>query len=111
MLLPAGRPATSDSEPKPQGRGTETGARVAGHGKPETSVEGGTCEPAMCRERLSGLLPICSYCKKIREEQDHWVQLEQYIDDRTDASFSHGICPDCYQNRVLPEIEQWQKAR
>lgn len=44
---------------------------------------------------LKGLLPICSSCKKIRDENDNWVQMEVYVRDRTGADFSHGICPDC----------------
>ena len=45
--------------------------------------------------RLSGLLPICSYCKRIRSDQDYWEQVESYITDHTGARFSHGICPSC----------------
>jgi two-component system, response regulator PdtaR len=44
---------------------------------------------------LSGLIPICSYCKKIRNDQGYWEQLEVYIRDRSEADFSHGLCPDC----------------
>lgn len=44
---------------------------------------------------LRGLIPICSGCKKIRDDQGYWNQLEAYIRDHTDAEFSHGICPDC----------------
>ena len=44
---------------------------------------------------LSGLLPVCSWCKKVRDDRGYWEQLEQYIASRTDASFTHGICPDC----------------
>ncbi len=44
---------------------------------------------------LEGLLPICSHCKKIRDRQQNWIVLEQYIDDHSSAKFSHGICPDC----------------
>ena len=60
--------------------------------------------------QLEGLLPIYMHCKKIRGEQNEWSQIEQYIDDRTDASFSHSICPDCYQTRVIPEMEQMLKT-
>jgi DNA-binding response OmpR family regulator len=60
---------------------------------------------------LEGLLPICSYCKKIREGDSTWVQIEQYINERTDASFSHGICPECYETRVKAEIAQWERDR
>jgi sigma-B regulation protein RsbU (phosphoserine phosphatase) len=46
-------------------------------------------------KRLTGLLPICSYCKRIRSDDDYWEQVESYITDHTDALFSHGICPTC----------------
>ena len=46
-------------------------------------------------KRLTGLLPICSYCKRIRSDHDYWEQVESYIADHTDALFSHGICPEC----------------
>lgn len=46
---------------------------------------------------LEGLLPICSYCKKIRDQSDQWQILEKYIMDRTPATFTHGICPECLQ--------------
>jgi PAS domain S-box-containing protein len=44
---------------------------------------------------LSGLVPICANCKKIRDDQGYWTQIESYIQDRSDAKFSHSICPDC----------------
>lgn len=44
---------------------------------------------------LSGLLPICAYCKRIRDDQGYWKQLESYISDHSEALFSHGICPAC----------------
>lgn len=46
---------------------------------------------------LEGLLPICAYCKKIRDKDNQWQHLEKFIMDRSEASFSHGICPDCMQ--------------
>lgn len=46
-------------------------------------------------ELLEGLLPICSFCKKIRDSDEKWQPIEQYIGDRSHASFSHGLCPDC----------------
>lgn len=49
-------------------------------------------------KRLEGLLPMCSYCKSIRDDQDYWQQLESYIADHSDAQFSHSICPTCYQH-------------
>jgi hypothetical protein len=46
---------------------------------------------------LSGLLPICAHCKKIRNDQGYWTKLEHYLTDHTEAQFSHGLCPDCAQ--------------
>ncbi|MBN2038906.1 MAG: hypothetical protein JW864_02625 [Spirochaetes bacterium] len=48
-------------------------------------------------KRLEGIIPICSYCKKIRNEQQSWEQLEKYFTEHSDALFSHGICPECAQ--------------
>ena len=48
-------------------------------------------------KQLSGMLPICSYCKRIRSDKDYWQQVESYIADRTDAEFSHGVCPGCFE--------------
>ena len=44
---------------------------------------------------LSGILPICSHCKKVRDDQGYWEQVESWVSRHTDASFSHGICPEC----------------
>ena len=44
---------------------------------------------------LEGMLPICASCKKIRDEQSHWIQIEDYLNRHTHADFSHSICPDC----------------
>lgn len=46
---------------------------------------------------LKGFLPICSFCKKIRDDSGNWVEIEQYIDARSDAKFSHSLCPGCLQ--------------
>jgi sigma-B regulation protein RsbU (phosphoserine phosphatase) len=46
---------------------------------------------------LQGLLPICAYCKKIRDGRNYWHQVERYISEHTEAEFTHGICPDCYR--------------
>ncbi len=53
---------------------------------------------------LSGLLPICSHCKKIRSDEGYWQQLEVYISDHSDAEFTHGICPECI-NTHYPEYK------
>ena len=46
---------------------------------------------------LTGLLPICAGCKKIRDEKNHWLSIESYIPDRSSATFSHGLCPECLE--------------
>lgn len=46
---------------------------------------------------LSGFIPICAHCKKIRDDQGKWNMIERYIQNRTSAQFSHGICPECIQ--------------
>ncbi|HEY6555173.1 MAG TPA: hypothetical protein VI669_17580, partial [Vicinamibacteria bacterium] len=46
---------------------------------------------------LSGLLPICAWCKRIRDDDGRWNQLESFVKDRTEAEFTHGICPECTQ--------------
>ena len=50
---------------------------------------------------LRGILPICSYCKKIRDEKDGWHQMEAYIRERSEAEFSHGMCPNCEKDMML----------
>jgi|SRR5581483_2577261 len=57
-------------------------------------------------KQLQGLLPICSYCKRIRDDRNYWHQLEAYLSEHSSAVFSHGMCPDCYEKIVKPEIEQ-----
>jgi DNA-binding response OmpR family regulator len=55
-------------------------------------------------KQLSGLLPICSYCKRIRSDQNYWEQVDRYLAQHTDAEFSHGICPDCFKT-VMSKFE------
>lgn len=62
-------------------------------------------------KQLQGLLPICSYCKKIRGDQDYWEQVESYISKHSEAQFSHGICPDCYAQYVTPDMEKLKNQR
>lgn len=50
---------------------------------------------------LKGILPICSYCKKIRDDEGYWEQVETYISRHSEAEFSHGICPECMETRQL----------
>lgn len=63
-------------------------------------------EDALGRVRkLEKLLPICSYCKKIRSDSNFWEEVEVYISDHTDTMFSHSICPDCYESQIKPQLE------
>lgn len=57
-------------------------------------------------KRLQGLLPICSYCKKIRNDQNYWQEIEHYIHDHSEADFTHGICPGCYERVLEPQMEK-----
>jgi hypothetical protein len=52
---------------------------------------------------LTGLLPICASCKRIRDDKGYWNQIEAYISDHSNAEFSHSICPDC-QEKLYPEL-------
>jgi phosphoserine phosphatase RsbU/P len=56
--------------------------------------------------QLEAFLPICGYCKKVRDDQNYWQQIESYINERTGTDFSHSVCPDCYQRVVMPEMEK-----
>ncbi len=53
---------------------------------------------------LSGLLPICASCKKIRDDKGYWKQIETYIQDHSEAVFSHGICPGCVK-KLYPDLD------
>jgi phosphoserine phosphatase RsbU/P len=66
-------------------------------------------EESIAREKqLQGLLPICSYCKRIRNDGNYWQQVERYIEEYADVAFSHSICPDCYRDKVEPELEEFK---
>jgi sigma-B regulation protein RsbU (phosphoserine phosphatase) len=64
-------------------------------------------EEALVKIRtLQGLLPICSYCKKIRNDQDYWEQIETYVADHSQAEFTHGICPDCMEKHIKGQLKE-----
>mgnify|MGYP005856547233 CR=1 FL=1 len=54
---------------------------------------------------LSGLIPICASCKKVRNDAGYWQSVEVYIRDHTDAELAHGLCPDCMQH-LMEDIER-----
>ena len=57
-------------------------------------------------KELKGLLPICCYCKKIRDDGLYWQQVETYFEAHTAVEFSHGICPDCWTDYVEPDLSR-----
>ena len=59
---------------------------------------------------LRGLLPICAWCKKIREDDGYWQQLETYLMEHTHVEFTHGICPDCLEKGILAAKHPRPKA-
>jgi DNA-binding response OmpR family regulator len=61
-------------------------------------------------KQLRGLLPICSYCKRIRGDDQYWQQVEGYIADHSEAQFSHGICPSCYAT-ISAELDEVARKR
>ena len=64
-------------------------------------------EAALGRVKLlQGLLPICAYCKKIRDDKNYWLQVETYVARHSDAKFSHAICPGCYEQYARPALER-----
>ena len=53
---------------------------------------------------LQAILPLCSYCRKVRDDEDYWQTVESYVSKHTSTKFSHGICPECYE-KVMGEME------
>jgi PAS domain S-box-containing protein len=60
---------------------------------------------------LRGILPICTYCKRIRDDENYWQSVEAYISTHTGTHFSHGICPSCFTTRIEPELERAKKRK
>jgi len=56
-------------------------------------------------KQLSGMLPICANCKKIRDDKGYWQQVEEFVTDRSDAKFSHGLCPECVK-KLYPDMAE-----
>jgi DNA-binding response OmpR family regulator len=60
---------------------------------------------ALARVRqLQGLLPICTYCKRVRDDGNYWQQVEHYLAAHSELQFSHGICPACFEREVEPQL-------
>ena len=60
---------------------------------------------------LRNLLPICSYCKKVRDDHDYWHQVENYLHSYAGIDFTHSVCPDCMEKYVEPEIQQFLEEK
>lgn len=60
---------------------------------------------------LSGFLPICANCKKIRDDGGYWNQIEKYISEHSEAAFTHSICPECFDKLYSKEIKELKKAK
>jgi sigma-B regulation protein RsbU (phosphoserine phosphatase) len=56
-------------------------------------------------ETLEGILPICMYCKKIRNDQNYWQQVESYISQHSQAEFTHGLCPECFEKHIRRPLQ------
>jgi DNA-binding response OmpR family regulator len=69
-------------------------------------------EEALARvDQLHGILPICSYCKKVRNDSDSWQQVEAYVSAHSAVRFSHGVCPECVKSVVEPEMDEFRRTR
>jgi YesN/AraC family two-component response regulator len=60
--------------------------------------------------QLRALLPICMYCKKIRDDQNYWQQIESYLHAHTGSDFSHSVCPSCYQEHLKPKLDEMRSS-
>ncbi len=56
--------------------------------------------------QLQEIIPICGYCRKLRDDRNYWSQVEEYLSQQTGASFSHGVCPDCYDKVLVPQMQK-----
>lgn len=59
---------------------------------------------------LDGLIPICAWCKKVRDDKGYWKKVEKYIEERSEASFTHGICPKCLQKTDPETYEEYEET-
>jgi phosphoserine phosphatase RsbU/P len=62
-------------------------------------------------DELNGILPICSYCKRVRSDADSWHRIEEYVSAHSAARFSHGVCPQCLATVLQPQLEEMRRAR
>jgi DNA-binding response OmpR family regulator len=60
-------------------------------------------------DAMKRIIPICSYCKSIRNDDDYWQQLEYFLEENLEKDVSHGICPTCFEKEVIPQIDELEK--
>jgi sigma-B regulation protein RsbU (phosphoserine phosphatase) len=60
--------------------------------------------------KLEKLIPICAYCKRVREDSDYWQQIEDYMHTHAGADFTHSICPTCYEKHIRAELEKLKEG-
>lgn len=60
---------------------------------------------------LQEILPICSYCRKIRDDDNYWQTVEGYVSAHTNSRFSHSICPTCYESEVVPQLDSLENPQ
>lgn len=83
----------------------EVGLRI-GELQKSLAVRVAELETALSRvKQLQGLLPICSYCKKVRDDHNYWQQVDSYISKHSEVEFSHSICPTCYASVVVEQMK------
>jgi len=82
----------------------DAGARVVAL-QAELGERVGELEKAISEvKQLRGIVPICSYCKKIRDDTNYWERVEDYFARHTEAKFSHSFCPECYEKFIKPQL-------
>lgn len=62
-------------------------------------------------KQLEAMLPMCSYCRNVRDDHDYWQSVESYVTTHSETKFSHGICPSCYETTVKPQLESYKISR
>ena len=73
----------------------------------ELTTANGELKAALAEvKQLNELLPVCSYCRRIRDDKNYWDSVEHYIVRHTNSNFSHGICPECYEKHVIPMLKE-----
>lgn len=62
-------------------------------------------------QQLVGLLPVCSYCRKVRTDDQQWLEMEKYLARSVDTTITHGICPSCFQSVIKPQMDAWKRTQ